>query len=291
MINSIKIIGIILSSLIGMAILYIFLFQFSYEFHENDQYTFGNALRILFVSATYYGIKFLNKKINGLSIKDYGFDCSDLIKNIFIGIILAIIIMIIILSLSHLFFGVQIKFGGLKTNFINAVLSTFSYYLIVGIWEEFYFRGFLFITFLKNNLGFNQSALISSVIFSLIHVKSFNLSETSWLWFVGIIFIGYIIVYIYTYTNSIWSVVFFHAVWDILCNFMDDMTNKIGLFEISNYTVYEQQIDNLAVGILGSLLVIIYFTSKKKNMSNKINRLLIQVTTTKNNTNFSKESA
>lgn len=275
-------IGIVFLSNIGMLILYIGLYRFSYEFHEVDQDTLGNAMRIFFLISTYLAVRFFNKKVNGLTEKNYGFHFRHFTKNIIIGAFIAIAIFGILFLIANAFFGVQIEFSGLKSGFGKPLIFLISHLAVVAIWEEFYFRGFVFNTILKNNFSFYTSALFSALIFSMFHFRAFDLSQTSWLWFIGIVFLGYLLVYIYTFTNSIWSVVVFHIFWNFIVELMDGKVNKIGLFSIKDYIVHEKLIDNLAVVSLGVLLAIILSLARKKFISNKIKYYVTQVITGSN---------
>jgi membrane protease YdiL (CAAX protease family) len=159
------------------------------------------------------------------------------------------------------------------------LLYLVSHLVLIGMWQEFYYRGFVFNTMLKNNFGFHTSALISGIIFSMMHYRAFDLGQTSLLWFIGIVLIGYLIVFIYTYTNSIWSVVMFHTCWDFFIGLIDGKLNNIGLYSIKDYAVHEKLIDNLAVVTLGALLTVVLFLAREKIFADKIKMYVAQVTT------------
>lgn len=185
--------------------------------------------------------------------------------------------MTIILVMASIFFGIQIEFISLKNNFAYQLLILTVNLLIVGVLEEFYFRGLIFNTLIKNNFGFHLAALISSILFSIMHWSSFDMNQTSWLWYIGIVFIGYILVYIYTYTNSIWSAVFFHFCWNFIAYLMDGRENQIGLFTIGNYDGNSKTVDNITVVFLGMFLVLILYLTRKNNKFNRINSFVNQL--------------
>ena len=266
------VLGIVLLTMIGMSGLFIGVIILANYIKGLGYKTLGNICMISLPVIVYFCVKLFNSKVNNLKGRDYGFDFKNFIKNAFVGIGLASIIYVIILLTAYLFFGAQVDFMGLKEGFGKPLMSLLMTMLVVGVWEEFYFRGLVFNTLLKNKFGFHTSAIISSILFSMVHWSSFDMNETSYFWYVGIVFIGYLFVYLYVYTRSIWSVVFFHFTWDVLATFMNNSENKIGLFEVENYTKYAITIDNITVIYLGVILAVVLFMSKKKKM-NRINTL------------------
>lgn len=277
--QKLKTIGIILLSMIGMIILFIGVVGIGNYFQSIGQKIIGNLFMILFPILTYLSVKTFNKKINNLNSSSYGFHFKNFGKNILLGIGLAILIVAFGLVISNLFFGIPIRFATLKDGFEKPLLGLITSLLIIGVWEEFYFRGLVFNILLKNNFGFHLSALISAILFSIIHWSSFDMSETSWLWYIGIVFIGYILVYLYTITNSIWSVVSFHFIWNFLATLLDDKENELGLVEIPNYVEYSKMLDNIIVITLGILLIFIIFIARRSAILEKIKTYRIQITT------------
>jgi membrane protease YdiL (CAAX protease family) len=277
--NIFKTFGIVILSIIGMIILFIVVIGVGNYFQRIDQNLVGNIFMFLFPMSVYFAVRIFNKKVNRLNSETYGFGFRNFVGNTLQGIGLAIAIMAVVVLIAKMVFGIQVEFMGLKNDFQSPLLSLLATLVIVGIWEEFYFRGLLFNTFLKNDFGFHLSALFSSLLFSVIHWSSFDMTKTSWLWYLGIVFIGYIFVYIYTYTNSIWSVVFFHVAWNFIAELMDNNENKIGLFQISNYSEYSKTVDNITVVCLGLILGIILILTRKGKFFNKIKSFENKITT------------
>ncbi|PIE99590.1 MAG: hypothetical protein CR961_00235 [Polaribacter sp.] len=268
--NKLKALGTVLISTIIMIISFISFVIIANYFKQNISKLAGNIIFLVFPIATYFGVKFFNNKVNNLNPENYGFEFKKIIKNSFLGISLALFTITTAIILINIFLDVEINFSGLKDNFHKPLLSLVLTLIIVGVWEEFYFRGLVFNHLLKNNFNFHSSALISSILFSVVHWSSFDMTETSWLWYIGIVVIGYILVYIYTYTKSIWSVVSFHFLWNFMATLLDDKENKIGLIEIVNYKQNAIMIDNIMVICLSSILLAILIFNTKKHHSNKI---------------------
>jgi len=260
-------IGKILLSTIGVMAIFTAIIGTGNYLQSHSFKYIGNILMIFFPIAVYGYVYLLNKKINGLALSDYGFTFRKFFKNTVVGFFWATAI-IALSTLGVIFLlGCTIEFAPLKENFAKPLVSLVSILVIVGIWEEFFFRGFVFNTLVKAKFGFHWSALISALLFSVIHWSSFDMDETSWLWYVGIIFLGYLLVVMYTLTKSIWSAVSFHFFWNLYSSLMDGNENEIGVFSISNYAVYSKNIDDITVItiglVLGGLLIIKNKTLKK----------------------------
>jgi membrane protease YdiL (CAAX protease family) len=75
--------------------------------------------------------------------------------------------------------------------------------VIAPVVEELFFRGFAFAG-LRQTYGWQKAAVISSVLFALIH-----LTPTA---IIPIFILGYIFAYLYQRSNSIWPAILMHAV-------------------------------------------------------------------------------
>lgn len=277
--NKLKTFGRVILSMVGMILLFIIMVGIGNYFQRNGQKSIGNIFMILFPFVTYFAVKLYNRKINGLYSKHYGFGFKGFIANFFLGIGLALAVSSLVLLIAKVFIGIDFEFSGLKSDFQEPLMSLLTTLLIVGVWEEFYFRGLVFNTFLKSNFSFHLSAIISSLLFSVIHWSSFDMAETSIFWYLGVVFIGYILIYIYVYTNSIWSVVSFHFIWNFIATLMDGTENEIGLFEVSNYLEHSKSMDNIAVICLGILLLIIWALEKREVSNRRIKSYVDKITT------------
>ena len=265
-----------------MIVLFITLVGIGNYFQSIDLHIVGNIFMLLFPVAVYFAVKIFNKRINKLNSKTYGFGFNKFASTFLLGVGLALALQTFVLLISNLFFGVEIEFNGFKNDFEKPLLNLLTSLILVGIWEEFYFRGLVFNTFLKTSFGFHVSALISSLLFSIVHWFSFDMAESSWLWYLGIVFLGYLIVFIYTYTKSIWSVVSFHFIWNFMTYLMDNRENEIGLFEVSNYIEHSKKIDDITVICLLLILGIVFFLTRKGRFYDKINAFENLITTNNN---------
>ena len=270
-------IGIVILSLSGMLLLFALFIGIGSYCYSNEQKVIGNTFKILFLIATYIGVKIFNRYVNFLSPDSYGFHFKKFGKNVLIGIIIATGITALVLTVANIFFIIPFEFVALKHNYENPMVILILSTIGIGMWEEFYFRGLIYNTLLKNSFGFHISAFTSSVLFSLIHYSGFDMSETSWTWYIGIVFIGYILAFIYTITDSIWSVVSFHFIWNLIAKLLDDRGNDIGLIEIHHYSEYSKSLDDLMVIILGFVLLLILLLTRTKKVSAKIKSYVVQI--------------
>ena len=264
--TKLKTLGVILLTTLGVGILVlIFTGSGSYaQKHLNEW--IGNVIMLLMPVSVFFFVLIFNKKYNRLSGNTIGFYPHQFIKNIVLGITLALVILLIAFIVATILFGVQFEFIAIKPDWGKPLLGLIMANIIIGVWEESYFRGLVLNTLLKNNFGFHISLLISSLLFSILHWGSFNMAETSYFSYIGIVFLGYIFAILYIYFNSIWIVVSFHFFWDVMAQFISDpKDNKLGLMGIKDYALNSKNVDNAEVLVLGVFFVLIlYFTLKKE---------------------------
>jgi len=255
--------GKILVAIIGVIFLFIAIVGTGNYLQSQDLKLPGNIVMFLFPVAVFGYVRLLNKKINSLSPSEYGFSLKKFCSNFIIGFLAATLIMAISLLVAQLF-GVKIEFSTLKEDWMLSTFKVSLALIIIGIWEEFFFRGFVFNTLVNSKYGFHLSAIISSLFFSIVHWSSFDMKTTSWLWYIGIVVIGYILVLIYTLTKSIWSVAVFHFFWNFWATILDSDSNPFGLFHVADYDTNSKFIDNIVVAVLSFvLLLLLVFTRKK----------------------------
>ena len=85
------------------------------------------------------------------------------------------------------------------------------FFLLVGIFEEFTYRGYTQFT-LSQGIGFWPAACVLSVIFGGLHLL-LNVGET-WVGSLGVVLIGLFFCFTLRRTGSLWFAVGMHASWD-----------------------------------------------------------------------------
>lgn len=264
--TKLKILGVILLTTLGVGILAVIFKGIGSYAQKHLTELAGNAIMLLMPVSIFFYVLIFNKKYNRLSGNSIGFYPHKFIKNIVLGITLAFVILLISFIVSSLLFGVQFEFIAIKPGLGKSLLGLIITTIIIGVWEESYFRGLVLNTLLKNNFGLHISLLLSSLLFSILHWGSFNMAETSYYSYIGIVFLGYILAILYIHFKSIWIVVSFHFFWDFIAQFMSDpKDNKIGLMGIKDYALNSKNVDNAEVLVLGAFLVLLlYFVLKKE---------------------------
>ena len=87
--------------------------------------------------------------------------------------------------------------------FFSICIAFISAAIISPIYEEIFYRGFLFRWF-RTRFGFFSGAIMSSLIFAVVHIPTYNVIPVA---FVS----GFIFAYAYEKTNSIWPSVLIHG--------------------------------------------------------------------------------
>ena len=89
-------------------------------------------------------------------------------------------------------------------NFFSVVIAFISAAVISPIYEEVFYRGFIY-RWLRTRIGYSGAVMLSSIIFSIVHIPTYNVMPITF--FNGIIF-----ALAYERTNSIWPSVMIHGV-------------------------------------------------------------------------------
>ena len=237
----------------------------------DDQY-FTLASVIVYLALPvliFFIVRFFNKKYNQLYPTDYGFNLNRFFILFFIGMAAAILIIGSIICIS-LIFGFSIQFTRIYENAILQLSELIALNMMYGAWEEMYFRGLLFNT-LKTKLSFQISALITALLFTVLHAGSYDMSKTTGFWYIEVMLLAYVLLYLYLIAGSIWVPIAFHFTWDLVWSLTDDTENKVGLVNIPMYVKYAKLIDNISIFVLMItlvLLIVIYHRFSKKLIGN-----------------------
>lgn len=275
--SKLKILGITIAATIGAMLLFITVIGAG-NYVQSLNYKFlGNIVMTLFPLVILLYVVWLNRKVNKLTPKSYGFKINKLAKNIFLGLGLPVLLISVSIMAASSLTGIKVSFLPVGKDIGEAILINFWTLFIVGVWEEFFFRGFVFTSLVKGRFGFHLSALLSSVLFSIMHWSSFDSNGTSSSWYFGIVLLSYFITVLYAVTGSIWSIVSFHLCWNFCAQLLDGEHNGIGLIAITDYGEHAKAVDDFMVVCLGVILVITLLLQRTK---------LKQLYSSKENFNF-----
>lgn len=163
------------------------------------------------------------------NIKNFGMKKENFFKGILIGSFLLII------TIANIPLGLEsISKLPITVPPLSLIILFITEQIFVGIFEEFLFRGLILNTLLEKNKhlqyqGMIYSLLISSVLFGAVHLLNLfdspELINSTIAQSVGAAFIGVFLGAVYLRSGNIWTVVFFHALVDIVTDlpilFMD----------------------------------------------------------------------
>lgn len=178
------------------------------QWFNNDLYagTFIGLIMAIVLVVSIYLIALRPNRLTWGEVGVRAFD-SKRWKLIIIGTII-LMIGVVVITLITSFIGNT--WENSKTEAIQQNLSVqgilialVSAAVISPIYEEIFYRGFLFRWF-RTRLGFGGAALLSSFIFSIVHIPTYNVIPVAF--FSGIIF-----AYSYEKTSSIWPAVIIHG--------------------------------------------------------------------------------
>ncbi|MBE3086288.1 MAG: CPBP family intramembrane metalloprotease [Bacteroidetes bacterium] len=150
----------------------------------------------------------------GASIKDLGFRYYSILKTIWYTFISLLFIFLIsflyILALKSIF-GIEAPPSKIDELVANRNISSNILIIVTAVvapfCEEIYFRGFLYPAFRKN-FGVLIALFLSSFLFSLAHLELYS--------FIPLMVFGWLLAYIYEKTKSIFTVIFLHAVYNLI---------------------------------------------------------------------------
>lgn len=216
-------------------------------------------------------IYFLTKislgKMFKIETNTYGFSKKYIIKDLFIGSLIGFSILTICISILLLLKNININFS--KTTFEPIFLILISS-VTVGFWEELYFRGFINTLLKSYGISFNLTLILSSVIFTIAHIMSFNPAETSYFWLLGIFFMGILFSILYERFNSIFVPIGLHIIWDFISFGLVGRNNFKG-FYIDNFQVFSKNLDNIETIIVFCFILLLFL--KDKQMQNRFKYL------------------
>ncbi len=131
------------------------------------------------------------------------------LKEILMGIVLALMNIIFVLLLAFAMNGNQLNYNFF---FDNSVLFLLIDFLLLASFEEFLFRGEIFQSFYEK-FGKIISVVIFSLLFSIVH---FDHLLFNWIFFINLFLGGVVLSLMYLQTRSLWLPISFHFCWNIM---------------------------------------------------------------------------
>jgi membrane protease YdiL (CAAX protease family) len=155
---------------------------------------------------------FLMARIEATKFDEYGLPQKQAFGKLFwlggVWGLTSITVLMLALRGAHAFYFGQVVLHGGRVVRFAAFWGVF--FVVVGLTEEFAFRGYTQYTLAKR-IGFWPAAGVFSLVFAAIHLR--NPGET-WVGLVGVVAIGLFFCLTLYHTGNLWFAVGFHAFWD-----------------------------------------------------------------------------
>lgn len=171
------------------------------------------------------------------------------------------------LSISIVFFillftgSISISKSLLYPNFTKSTFTNLILFIMVGFAEETFFRGYCMGSIMPSK---NKYAIIivPSVLFSFAHIFNPN---TSPLFFINVVLIGFLFTYMFFKSSNIWLPIGFHAMWDyfegVVWGLPDSGIPQYGIYHsiIKNNNILNGGLTGPEGGIVVTLITLIGF--------------------------------
>jgi hypothetical protein len=111
-----------------------------------------------------------------------------------------------------------------------------AFFVVVGLFEEFFFRGYSLHT-LAEGIGFWPAAVLLSVCFGAVHLQN---SGEGWVGVVGVVFVGLFWSFTLKRTGTLWFALGMHATFDFGETFLFSVPDSGMIFpgHLSNATLH-----------------------------------------------------
>jgi uncharacterized protein len=158
-------------------------------------------------------------------------------KQFWLGCLFGFLEIFALIGLIAVFGGYS--FGGLAEH--GAAVAKWAlfwgvFFVVVGLFEEFFFRGYSLYT-LSEGIGFWPAAVLLSVSFGAVHFKN---SGEGWVGVAGVVFVGLFWSFTLKRTGSLWFALGMHATFDFGETFLFSVPDSGMIFpgHLSNATLH-----------------------------------------------------
>lgn len=175
--------------------------------------------------------KFLNKK----TLKELGFKRSwkDFLFGLFLGAISITMIFLLLLATGN----IKLLNAFSQPDFNAFTLSFLIMFILVGFFEEMFFRGYVIKTMASRQNKKWVIYLVSAVVFSIVHGVNPNVSIIG---LINIVFVGLLFAYMFERTNRLWLPIGYHITW----NYFQGSVFGFAVSGISPHGLYQIDITN-----------------------------------------------
>lgn len=184
-------------------------------------------------------------------------------KNIHINFLMGVLLIIPLIVLSSLSILILDKKILTESLGLHLLFSIGISALLLSIYEEFIFRGFISLTIFKSTGSVLNTGLISSSIFTLFHLNTI-IQDGLIILLINIFFASILLNYLFFYYSSIWVPIGFHFGNNFFWNIIDSKNAEIDSIVDQQYNILIQLIYTIGVIIFSVIIARKYRKLKKK---------------------------
>lgn len=197
----------------------------------------------------------------------------------FFGLLLGALSIAVIFGI--LFITNQVEVIGTKPNITTFTFVYIAVFVLVGFFEETFFRGYIMRSMQKNNNPTWLIYIVSAVLFSLVHLSNPNVAA---LGLINIFFVGILFAYMFDKTGSLWLPIGYHITWNYfqgtVFGFPVSGLPPTGMYEMdvsSGSTILTGGTFGLEGGLMATLVIALGFmvthlyTKKRSRSHMKVN--------------------
>ena len=166
-------------------------------------------LEIIMILVTVFYTKVIEKR----KLFTIGFSSKKAVPNYIAGLIMGAAFFSVAVLICKLTGVISLDMHNKKD--ITTMLLFFGGWIIQGLAEEVHCRGFL-LTSLSRRYSVTASVLISSAVFSILHIGNIFITPIGFLAFLNIFLFGVLVSVLFIKTGNIWLCAALHSSWNLV---------------------------------------------------------------------------
>jgi membrane protease YdiL (CAAX protease family) len=139
----------------------------------------------------------------------------------------------------------------------TSVLTVVAVYVGTGIWEEFFFRGYLYTTLTDYSRA--TAYVVSILFFTFIHFTEESLQPTR---LIALLLTSFLYTYAYDRTGSIWPSVILHGGWDLVNFFVVGNERGISLLTVSGPVATPDRVYSIVLDVV--LIALVWVVTRRR---------------------------
>ena len=181
------------------------------EFFDTTEFMLLN----LFGTGILTAALIINTKISKEKTVTLGFTKHDILKEYSKGILIGIVTMCSVVLIGILTKSMTFTFNPdfLKKSSIIVFVLSFIGFLIQGMSEEVFVRGYFLVQTARKKKNVNKAVYATAILFASLHLFNEGITFLS---FINLILFGILAAVIFIKTGNIWQVSAFHSIWNFL---------------------------------------------------------------------------